>query len=187
MEMLAFYLAAIESQEDRDLFTELYNEYKEFMLTVANNILGDPNIAEDIVHDAFVRIIGNMERFNLRICHKTKGLIGIIVNGLAIDEYRRRQRQQDASFLTDMPDEAPAASVDIEEQIIQQEQYEEMKAIIRRLDPIYADVLLLRHDYRFTVKEIAEITGKSEDAIRQRLHRAKMKLRELLAREGQEV
>jgi len=37
--MLAFYLAAIETQEARDFFTSPYKEYRGFMYHIANEIL----------------------------------------------------------------------------------------------------------------------------------------------------
>jgi RNA polymerase sigma-70 factor (ECF subfamily) len=184
MGMLAFYLAAIESQEDRDLFTDLYYEYREYMFYVANKILKDEYAAENIVHDAFVRMIENLEKINLRNCHKTKGLIGIIVDGLAKNEYKRRKRM---SALDDEPEVATSNPIDMDARLIQQEQYARLLETVEQLDSIYRNAFLLRYDYEFSVKEIAQITEATEDNVRQRLHRAKLKLRELLAREGQEV
>ena len=176
--MLAFYLAAIETQEDRDLFASLYEEYRGFMYRVAYKVLQDHHAAENTVHDAFVRLIENLEKFNLKSCHKTRGLIGIVVDGLAKDEYRRRKK------LSALDDEAEDTSGPVDEFILQQEQYESLKGHIRQLDTIYSDTLLLRHEYSYSIKEVAEITGMSEETVRQRIHRAKRKLRTILEREG---
>lgn len=179
--MLIFYLAAIETQKDRDLFTSLYTEHKGFMFNVANRVLGDPHAAENIVHDAFIRMIENLDKFNLQNGHKTKGLIGIIVDGLAKNEYKRRKRM---SVLDDEPEEILADPACIDDQIIEQEQYEKLRASIKQLDSIYSHALLLRYEYRYSIKEIAELNGVSEDTIRQRIHRAKTKLRGILQKEG---
>jgi len=181
MAMLAFYLAAIETQEDRDLFTALYEEYRGFMYHIANEILEDHHAAENAVHDAFIRVIENLEKFNLKSCHKTRGLFGIVVDGLAKDEYRRRKK---LSPLDDLAEDAMPSSETADECVLAQGQYESLKGHIRQLDTIYSDTLLLRHEYGFSIKEVAELTGVSEETARQRIHRAKRKLRTILEREG---
>ena len=182
--MLAFYLAAIESQEDRDLFADLYNGYRDYMFYIANKILEDEYAAENIVHDAFVRMIENLEKFNLRNGHKTKGLIGIIEDGLAKNEYKRRKRM---SSLDDEPEAVLSDPSTIDDRLIQKEQYAKLLETVEQLDSNYKTAFLLRYGYQFSVKEIAQITGATEDNVRQRLHRAKIKLRELLAGEVQTV
>jgi RNA polymerase sigma-70 factor (ECF subfamily) len=182
--LLAFYLAAIESQEDRDLFTDLYNDYRDYMFHMANRILEDEYTAENIVHDAFVRMIENIDKFNLRNGHKTKGLIGIIVDGLAKDEYRRRKR---IASLDDELEELYTPPPGIDDQVLQRDQYAQLLKYINQLDTIYSDTFLLKHEHQFTFKEIAEITGVPEATVRQRLRRAKIKLRTLLAKEEQMV
>lgn len=182
--MLTFYLAAIETQEERDLFTGLYVDYKDYMFYIANRILNDTFAAENIVHDAFVRMIDNMDKFNLRNGHKTKSLIGIIVDGLAKNEYKRRKRM---SLLDDEPLDESSVHADMDDMLIQQERYSELLEMIEQIDSIYKNVLLLRYSHQFSTKDIAAITGTTEDNVRQRLHRAKAKLKKLLAGEAQSV
>ena len=57
------------------------------MYYTANNILKDSHLAEDAVHNAFLRIINNLEKIEDINSHKTKGLIVIIVKNVSIDIY----------------------------------------------------------------------------------------------------
>lgn len=182
--MLPIYFAIIETQEDRELFACLYSKYKALMFSIANRILNDTHASEDIVHDAFIRMIKNFEKFNLKNGHKTQGLIGIIVEGLAINEYNRRNR---LSSLEDEPEDTLIDPNDIEDQIIQRAQYDYLRKYINQLDLIYQNAVLLKFEHQFSTKEIAELEGVSVDVVRQRLHRAKLKLQVLLAKDGQTI
>jgi RNA polymerase sigma-70 factor (ECF subfamily) len=181
-DVIFVYFSTIETQEDRDILTSLYEKYKGLMFRIANKILEDPHASEDIVHDAFVRIIKNIGKLDSLCDFKTKGLVGIVVSGLAKDEYRRRKR---LSLVDDIPEEMLPTSEATDEIVICQEQYEELKTYIKQLNTIYSHIFLLRYDYGFSTKEIAELTGVSEDTVRQRIHRAKKKMRILITKEWQ--
>ena len=55
--MLAFYLSLIDDEVSRSQFEEFYERYRHIMLHVALSVLHDRSLAEDAVHDAFLRII----------------------------------------------------------------------------------------------------------------------------------
>ena len=73
--MLLFYLPVIGNEEQRDLFTSLYNDYKDFLFHIANYILEDTLAAENTVHEVFLRIIENPDKYDLNDYHKKKGFI----------------------------------------------------------------------------------------------------------------
>lgn len=51
------YLAIIDSPEGKLKFEVIYERYKGLMFYTANSVLGDTRDSEDIVHDAFLKII----------------------------------------------------------------------------------------------------------------------------------
>lgn len=87
-----FYLTMIENSSDQTKFEELYLTYKKTMFYVATDILKDAYLAEDAVHQAFIRIIENLDKINQIDCHKTRSFIVIITKNIAIDNYRKRKR-----------------------------------------------------------------------------------------------
>ena len=87
------YLNMIESEEDKSKFEQIYNTHKQTMFYVANRIIKDQYLAEDIVHQAFLKIIDNLDKINEINCHKTRSFIVIIVQNLSIDFYRKRKRE----------------------------------------------------------------------------------------------
>lgn len=58
------YLLLIDSEEDRILFGELYEEYRDQMMWKAMMMLENHHDAEDAVHNAFLGIAGSMKTFH---------------------------------------------------------------------------------------------------------------------------
>ncbi len=52
--MLAFYMAFIDDEDDREKFEIIYNEYRKRMVSTAYSILRNHEDAEDAVHDTFI-------------------------------------------------------------------------------------------------------------------------------------
>ena len=183
-DLLSYYLSTIESEKEKDLFTDLYKKYQRYMYYIAYNILYDSSASENIVHDAFIRIIENINKFDLSDERKTKGLLGIIVSGLAKNEYRRRNKIE---LFDEFPETLEYVSVTLEEQIIGQDQYNHLIKQIKELDDIYLDVLLLKVVYGMPNAEVSSFLGITEETVRQRYRRGKGKLKQSIAREGFEV
>jgi RNA polymerase sigma-70 factor (ECF subfamily) len=68
-----------------------------------------------------------------------------------------------------------------DEKAIQEQLRKALLAAITELPPLYRAVVLLRDVEELTTEETAEILGVSTDVVKTRLHRARVKLRELLA------
>jgi DNA-directed RNA polymerase specialized sigma24 family protein len=84
-------------EKENELLAELYIQHKNFMYNIANAVLRDPGEAENAVHDAFVRVIGNIEKFDLRDCHKTKNLLGTIVKGVRCRRVPAQEKYSNAA------------------------------------------------------------------------------------------
>lgn len=54
------YLAVLETEQEKTKFEQLYLTYRQTMFYVANSVLHDTQLAEDAVHQAFLRIMDHM-------------------------------------------------------------------------------------------------------------------------------
>ena len=54
----------VETEEEKDLVTELYNTYKQILFNVSMSILHNTADAEDAVQETFVRIISNLSKID---------------------------------------------------------------------------------------------------------------------------
>ena len=84
---MLIYLVLIDSDEDRSKFEVIYTEYKNLMFYIANRILGDNKDSEDVVHDAFLKIIEIIDKIEVAKCPKTRNLVVIIVERMASDHH----------------------------------------------------------------------------------------------------
>lgn len=60
--MLTYFLALLETEEDRQKFTTLYERYQGEMEQTALRILEKQHDAEDAVQNSFVQIIRHFEK-----------------------------------------------------------------------------------------------------------------------------
>lgn len=170
---MMIYLQMIDTPEERSKFEQLYLEYRGLMFHVANKILHNEQDAEDMVHQAFLKVAENIEKIGDPKCPKTQGYIVTIVENKAIDLYRRRQKRQ----VVELDDELPGIAAVYEGE-------NTLTACILNLPARYREMILLRYFQGYSVKEVAAILGLSLSAASKLDQRAKNRLRVLYEKEG---
>jgi len=73
--MLNIYLAMLETQEDKDKMTELYETYREYLCNIAQSILHSKDDAEDVLHEAFLRIANDFTKIGEVSSRKTENVV----------------------------------------------------------------------------------------------------------------
>lgn len=176
--MLVFYLSVLDTTEERSKFEELYIKYGKLMKYVAYNILCDDALAEDAVHNAFLKLMKYLNKIDEVNCHKTKSFIVIVTESVSKDMYMKRKREATVN-IDDNEQEIYVDSPDldsIDTHVIAQ--------AIEKLPDIYRDVLILRYVHQYKDAEIGDLLGISAVTVRKRLQRAKEKLMLILGEEG---
>lgn len=173
--MLLYFLAMLETPEERKKFEELYEENRSRMYSVALKILHDEDLAEDAVNDAFVKLIDHFRRMEEFTCNQIRNYLVIVVRNAAINIYNNRRKIVEIPF-----DEAFNVDRKQENTLALQMEYSEVKEIIEQLPEIYSETLYLFYEFGFSVKEIASSFNLSASAIKLRLMRAKAMLRAML-------
>ena len=79
------------SRADPDALRQIYNRYKDDLLTVAMALLADPDAAEDCVHDVFVHFAGAPA--DMRASRNLKGYLMRCVANRAKNLLKRQQLQ----------------------------------------------------------------------------------------------
>lgn len=106
------YLAMIDSDADKSKFEILYSEYKNLMYYTANRILRNSSDAEDVVHQAFLKVIEILDTISSPRCHKTRALLVTITEHKAIDLYREKQRRNVLPLAEEYIGAAPTAEIE---------------------------------------------------------------------------
>ena len=166
---MLIYLSLLDSEEEISKFELIYSTYKKQMYYTANNIL-----KEDAVHNAFLRIINNLEKIEDINSHKTKGLIVIIVKNVSIDIYRKNKKERDNTIFIDDLDDINGYDE------INKNDIGDLEIAISKLPENYKQVFLLKFSHELTDNEISEILDIKPDNVRKRISRGREKLKNIL-------
>jgi RNA polymerase sigma-70 factor (ECF subfamily) len=169
---------------DASAFEELVNRYERKIFRLGMNITQNREDAEDVMQDAFLKSYQNLDRFQGDSRFYT-WLVRIAVNEALMKLRKRRPNQvsldepladSDDPIFREIEDWGPSP----EQRFAQTELNEILTQVIGELDPIFRVVFLLRDVEGISTEEAAQILGISVPAVKSRLLRARLKLRQKL-------
>lgn len=169
------YLMMIDVEDDRRKFVVLYEKYRCLMMTVAISILKDNYLAEDAVHEAFIKVAKNIDKFGDVDRIETKRYLISIVKSTAIDIYRKRNRQQENEIIYE-PEKVENKKI----AYLETEEENSILQVIYDLPEKYREIIILRYSTGLEYAEIANILGITEETVRQRISRGKKKMERAL-------
>lgn len=175
MVLLTFLLAALESDEDRALFTEIYEQNHDRMEQTALRILKDPHDAEDAVQNAFLQVIRNFDALLEIPCKKRIFWCISIVKNEALAILRKKKK---TILIIEELEENPAAGVE------EAMSYKEVVRLFTQLPETYRSVLEMKMILGYSGKEIAKRMGLTENTVNVRITRGRAMLREIAGKEG---
>lgn len=167
-------ISSTESTREIDLGA-LVQTYSALLFRVAHSILRSQSEAEDVVQDAFVRVLEH--RRSLPDVRDLRVWLVRIAWNLAIDRRRRiRPGQFDEHFVHSLAAQTqpPDAALDEARRMTR------VLSEIERLPKSERHVLLLSAIDEMQTAEIAQVLGRSESAVRALLFRARARLRRRL-------
>lgn len=167
-------------------FARLVDIYSNSIYRVALKILNDPQDAEDVLQETFIKALRALPSFEGRSSLST-WLYRIAVNEALM--LVRKRRANFVSIDADRDDEEgeaePAEIVDWcclpEGDLLNAEARQFLNAAVQRLSPALRAVFVLRDLEGLSVKETADALNLTETAVKTRLLRARLKLREELS------
>ncbi|MFA6416066.1 MAG: RNA polymerase sigma factor [Candidatus Paceibacterota bacterium] len=167
-----------KAKADRKAFALLYQKYSEKIFNYFWYRLNhDTEVAQDLMQDVFLRAFNSLHAFKEESYSYLTYLLKISHN-LLVDYYKKPKNVSLESLEVDIPEDVP------EEVILhlEDEQKEKAKSLWRDVQnlPLHdRDVLLLHYRKNLKISEIAKIKGRSENAIKLALSRARKKLKVL--------
>lgn len=150
------------------------------MFHAALNILRDSQLAEDAVHESFIRLTKNLHKIDEDNHSKTYKFLIVICRNVSLDIIKRKSSLN----LSELHENIVDDSKDMDEIIINDETFNRVLKGIKTLIPEYQSVILLKYSHHLTNDEIAKFLEVSTDLVRKRIERAKKQLSNLLSKEG---
>jgi RNA polymerase sigma-70 factor (ECF subfamily) len=151
----------------------LYASYK-----LANAILGSPQVAQDAVHDAFVKA---WERWpSLRDPASIDAWFKRIVVNTCRDRLRQARHREATDIVTQADMTAPDQERDIHDRV-------RVEQALAHLKPDDRILLALRYYEDLTLDDIAALLGVPTGTVKSRLNAAHGRLRSILAQPGESL
>jgi RNA polymerase sigma-70 factor (ECF subfamily) len=169
-------------QDDERAFGELVSRYESKVYSLALKMVRNPEDAEDVLQDTFLRAYRGIKSFKGNSTFST-WIYRITANSALM---RLRKRQLPTVSIDDADErEAPINIADWApgpvEQMLNQETQAAMTEAIEALPPEFRQVFVLRDIEELSNAEVADILDLSVAAVKSRLHRARLKVRNRLA------
>lgn len=171
---------------EKELFYELIRPYERRVYLMAFTILRNEADAEEAAQDAFLKAFTHLSQF------RSESRFSTWLISVAVNEARMRQRKEHREIMKPLEEEkddegdyTPRDFTDwreIPSEALERKQMREM--LMRALESLtrkYREVFVLRDIQHLSIDETAEAIGISVGAVKTRLLRARLMLRDLLA------
>ncbi|MCA9517835.1 MAG: sigma-70 family RNA polymerase sigma factor [Myxococcales bacterium] len=174
---------------DQKAFREIVERYQRKVYTIAYGIVRNPDVAMDVVQDAFVKVYRHLGSFQGNSSFYT-WLYRIVVN-LCIDKKRRAARASEVDYddalsheegFTDGPTLASTGIENPFKAAQRKELVEHMDEALDTLSEDHREILLLREVDGLSYEELAETLGIAKGTVMSRLFHARKNFQKSLMR-----
>ncbi|MDQ3781133.1 MAG: sigma-70 family RNA polymerase sigma factor [Chloroflexota bacterium] len=161
----------------------LYDRYSRVVFSFALRIVGDRQLAEELLQEVFFRAWQQSSAFSSSRGTFVTWLLSITHN-MAIDEVRKRRRrpqkadsEEPETILAAMPDTGPG----VEDEVVMGSVRETVIGAMNQLPPAQREAIELAYYQGLTQREIADRLGEPLGTVKTRMRLGIQKLRETLA------
>ncbi|MBI4459341.1 MAG: sigma-70 family RNA polymerase sigma factor [Acidobacteria bacterium] len=170
-----------------EAFEELVSRYGAKVFRLVQHITGNREDAEDALQEAFLKAYSHLPQFQENSKFYT-WLVRIAVNE-SLMKLRKRKASRTVSLDEEIetaddliPREIAAWDENPEQKYARQELQEILERTVSSLPPLFRTVFILRDVDRLSTEETAEVLDLSVPAVKSRLLRARLQLREKLTK-----
>ncbi|MCC5926102.1 MAG: sigma-70 family RNA polymerase sigma factor [Bacteroidetes bacterium] len=172
---------------DQVAFRTLLERHQSKIYSYIYSMVGSGDVANDIFQDTFTKVITKMDdTYNEQ--GKWIAWVMRIAHNATIDYLRKQKRFVDVNAKDD-PDfdfyeRIPDTEISAQEGMEQGESHKSLMKHVASLPPEQREVVMLRHYYEMSFKEIADLTGVSINTALGRMRYALINLRKMFEQEN---
>jgi RNA polymerase sigma-70 factor (ECF subfamily) len=142
----------------------VFAEYRTYLLSLAQRILGNAIDAEDLLQETFLR----WQQTSLAQIQSPKAFLTTILKRLCLNHLQSAQVRHEELTGSELPEQIATPAPSLTELVTPA-----LAVLLERLSPREQLVLLLRDVFDYDYEEIAPLLKKSSDNCRQMLRRAR--------------
>jgi RNA polymerase sigma-70 factor, ECF subfamily len=169
---------------DEKAFDQLVKRYKDQLMNFVFRFLGDRDEADDVVQETFLRLFRHKHSYSP--VAKFSTWLYTIATNLAKTQLRQRKRRALFSLSRrssdamdyEVRDSQPTADETTDQRLRQ----EVVQRALDRLPPKFREVVVLFDIQDMSYEEISQVTGINVGTVKSRLHRGRVRLKELLGK-----
>ena len=173
-------------QGEECAIAELLERHKKRVFTYILNVVRDRNIAEDVFQETFFKVIKTLKKQQYNGEGKFIQWVVRIAHNLMIDHFRQNGRISTISRIV-RPDGKVANIFDVikvedsshEDTLVKHQIRKDIRKLVEHLPQEQKEVVILRHYYDMSFKEIADHTNVSINTALGRMRYALINLRRL--------
>jgi RNA polymerase sigma-70 factor (ECF subfamily) len=166
-------------QGDAAAFDALVQQYSSWVYNLAYRLTGNPDDAEDVAQEAFVRVFKAIRRYRRSAAFST--WLYRVVTNVCLDELKRRGRRPVPMSQSGDADSDPPEAADPMADPAEIAERRERQAVIQRaiasLPRQQRAVLVLCDVQGMSYEEAAEVLGAKVGTVKSRLNRARLALK----------
>ena len=176
-DLVKLYLDGEES-----VLEELLRRHKSKIYTSIYLLVKDQYLAEDIFQDTFIKVINTLRGGRYNEEGKFLPWVMRIAHNLVIDYFRKEKRTPIITSAdgTDVLNLIQIYEESVEERMLREQSYTDLRATIQLLPDEQKEVLIMRHYAGLSFKDIAELTDVSINTALGRMRYALSNLRKLM-------
>ncbi|RRJ66053.1 sigma-70 family RNA polymerase sigma factor [Paenibacillus oralis] len=176
--MSLIFLAIVEDENDKEYITNLYLKYYPLMKKRAYSITGDFGIVDDLIQDAFLKLMPKIPLLRSLDCYKRTSYIVYTLKHVCLDYIRKKARRSKRSFsgLTDdIADHIPDLQAATEENFLHEEEMKTFEQTLFQLSEKDRNLLYFKYIMELSDKEISEIMDIPAQHVRMYIARARQR------------
>ena len=159
-------------------FSKIYKSYSTQIYRFVYIKVSSQETAEDLTSEVFVRFWKTFQKSGQDKIRNPRAFLYKVAKNMVIDFYRSQNQPKPLS--TDEVPEMADITQELEKKELALSDQEQIQKSIQKLKDEDQDVILWYYLDQMPISEIAEITEKSEGAVRVMIHRAMEALRQVL-------
>ncbi len=161
---------------DAAAYAEIYDTFVSAIFRYINFRVANEEIAQDLTSDTFLKVWERLTSDTEIKVRNIRAYLYQVARNLIADHYR----QQQPLLLEDLAEELDNNSETTEVHLERQATLAEIEQALKKLKPLYQEVIILIYIEGLSIKEAAAILDKTSGATRVLLHRALNQLKSLL-------
>lgn len=157
----------------------LIKSHQEALYAFMLRMSGRPDVAADIVQEAFVRVLKNLDRFDSRFRFST--WLFTIAKRLYVNAMQKHKPTYDSDVVGDRQEHiehSPGGAIARAESIANLRGM--IDVALEKLAPLQREIILLFHQQNWPITEIAVYLDMPEGTVKSHLHRARRRMRSVI-------